>query len=174
MSQTITVDASTSTQRDTRLRDYLVGAFGFTWMLWVPSGLAARNAVALPLPATALVVIGSFGPMVAAVVAAARHGGWTEAKALLARLRFRGVARRWFVLAIVLGAVTITPALIHLVTGGPTDGDKVVSHLAVLPLHFLIVATVGGGLDEEVGWRGMGQPLLQSRLGHVSELIEAT
>jgi membrane protease YdiL (CAAX protease family) len=102
--------------------------------------------------------------MVAALAVAGRHGGWDEVKALLARLRFRRVASRWFVLAFVLGAVTLVPALVYLGVGGSTDAGEVGSHLVVLPFHFLIVATIGGGLDEEVGWRGMAQPLLQQRM----------
>ena len=151
-------------RRDDRLRDYLLGAFGFTWALWVPAGLDLRGALDLTVPPTALIIAGAFGPMVAALAVAGRHGGWDEVKALLARLRFRRVASRWFVLAFVLGAVTLVPALVYLGVGGSTDAGEVGSHLVVLPFHFLIVATIGGGLDEEVGWRGMAQPLLQRHL----------
>jgi membrane protease YdiL (CAAX protease family) len=53
---------------------------------------------------------------------------------------------------------------VYLAAGGSTNAGEVGSHLLVLPFHFLIVAAIGGGLDEEVGWRGMAQPLLQRRL----------
>ncbi len=118
----------------------------------------------LIVPPTLLIIVGSFGPMVAAIVVAARHGGKAEVKALLGRLRFRGVAKRWFLLAAVLGSITLAPALIYLAGGGQLDSGAVLNHLVVLPLHFLIVATIGGGLDEEVGWRGMAQPRLQQHL----------
>ncbi len=147
--------------RDSRLRGFLLGAFGISWALWIPAGLDLRGSIELPLPSTLLVVLGSFGPMLAAVAVTARHSGWGAVKALLGRLRLRGVAGRWFVLAVVLGSVTVLPALVHLLTGGPTDADAVAAHLAAVPLHFLIVATVGGGLDEELGWRGVAQPQLQ-------------
>ncbi len=102
--------------------------------------------------------------MLAALAVTARHGGWAAVEELLGRLRCRGVAGRWFVLALVLGSVTVVPALVHLFTGGSTDADAVASHLAAVPLHFLIVATVGGGLDEELGWRGVAWPQLQLRM----------
>ena len=153
--------------RDTRLRGFLLGAFGISWVLWIPAGLDLRGSIDLPLPATLLVVLGSFGPMLAAIAVTARHGGWAAVKALLGRLRFRGVAGRWFVLALVLGSVTVVPALVHLFTGGSTDTDAVAAHLAAVPLHFLVVATVGGGLDEELGWRGVAQPQLQLRMSPV-------
>jgi membrane protease YdiL (CAAX protease family) len=142
----------------------LLGAFGFSWALWVPAGLDLRDSLDLPVSPTALIIAGAFGPMVAALAVAGRHGGWDEVKALLARLRFRNVAPRWFVLAFVFGAVTLVPAIVYLAAGGSTNAGEVGSHLLVLPFHFLIVATIGGGLDEEVGWRGMAQPLLQRRL----------
>jgi membrane protease YdiL (CAAX protease family) len=105
--------------------------------------------------------------MLAAIAVTARHGGRAAVKALLGRLRFRGVAGRWFILALVLGSVTVVPALVHLFTGGSTDAHAVAGHLAAVPLHFLIVATVGGGLDEELGWRGVAQPQLQLRMSPV-------
>jgi membrane protease YdiL (CAAX protease family) len=142
----------------------LLGTFAFTWALWVPAGLDLRGALDLPVPPTPLVIVGAFGPMVAALTVAGRHGGWDEVKALLARLRFRAATPRWYLLALVLGAVTLVPALVFLASGGSTDAGTFGSHLLVLPIHFLIVATIGGGLDEELGWRGMAQPLLQRRL----------
>ena len=152
---------------DTRLRGFLVGAFGISWVLWVPAGLDLRGSIELPLPPTLLVVLGSFGPMLAALAVTARHGGWAAVKALLGRLRLRGVAGRWFVLALVLGSITLLPALVHLLAGGSTDSGAVAAHLAAVPVHFLIVATVGGGLDEELGWRGVAQPQLQLHLAPV-------
>ena len=98
------------------------------------------------------------------IVPIARRYGWDEVKALLARLRFRAATPRWYLLALVLGAVTLVPALVFLASGGSTDAGRVGSHLVLLPIHFLVVATIGGGLDEELGWRGMAQPLLQRRL----------
>ncbi len=152
---------------DTRLRGFFLGAFGISWLLWLPAGLDLRGTIDVPVPATLLIVVGSFGPMIAGIGVIARHGGWPAVKALLGRLRFRGVARRWFVLALVLGSVTVLPALVYLLAGGSTDGGAIAGHLATVPLHFLIVATVGGGLDEEIGWRGVAQPLLQAHLSPV-------
>ncbi len=78
------------------------------------------------------------------------------------------MAPRWFALAFLLGAVTVVPAVLYLATGGSADAGEVGAHMVVLPFHFLIVATIGGGLDEEVGWRGMAQPLLQRQLSPLS------
>lgn len=158
------VTTAAPSRHDHRLRDYLLGTFAFTWALWVPAGLDLRGALNLPVPPTMLTIIGAFGPMVAALTVAGRHGGWNEVWALLARLRFRVTASRWCLLAFVLGAVTLVPALVFLASGNSTDAGKVGSHLVILPIHFVIVATIGGGLDEELGWRGMAQPLLQRRL----------
>ncbi len=153
--------------RDTRLRGFLMGAFGISWVLWIPAALDLRGSIDLPLPPTLLVVLGSFGPLIAALAVTARHGGWAGVKALLGRLRLRGVAGRWFALAVVLGSITVLPALVHLLAGGSTDPGAVAAHLAAVPLHFVVVATVGGGLDEELGWRGVAQPLLQMHMSPV-------
>ena len=162
---------ATTAASDRRLRTFGAWAFGFSWALWLPAGLAARGSVELPLPAEILTVVGSFGPMIGALVAAGRLGGRTEIRGLLARLRLRSTSPRWLLAAIALGSVTALPALVFLLTGGDVDRSAALQHLAVLPLHFLVVGVIGGGLDEELGWRGFAQPRLQRQLAPLPATI---
>jgi hypothetical protein len=61
---------------------YVVVAFAFTWTCWWPAALTARGLITLPLP---LVLIGSRGPLVAALAVTALDGG-RALRALLARV----------------------------------------------------------------------------------------
>jgi membrane protease YdiL (CAAX protease family) len=146
--------------RGTRgLLAFFVLAFGITWALWVPAGLSARGALHLPVPALALVVVGGFGPLLAAVLTVSLAEGRQGVRSLLAQLDPRGVPRRWFLVTLVLVPLNLVPVAGHLVTGGPAPSSQtLLGAVLVFPVQLLFVAAVGGGLDEEVGWRGYALP----------------
>jgi membrane protease YdiL (CAAX protease family) len=136
-------------------------AFGLTWVLWVPAGLSARGALSLPVPALVLVVLGGFGPLLAAVLTAFRVDGRRGVRSLFAQLDPRGVRRRWFLATLLLVPLNLAPVAGHLLTGGaPPSAQTVLSAVLVFPVQLLFVAIAGGGLDEEMGWRGYALPRL--------------
>ncbi len=159
--------------RASRSRDLLtffVLAFGITWALWIPAGLSARGAVHLPVPALVLVVVGGFGPLLAAVITVARTEGGRGVRSLSAQLDPRGVPRRWFLVTLSLIPLNLAPVAGHLAAGGPApSGQTLLGALLVFPVQLLFVAAVGGGLDEEVGWRGFALP----RMLHASRPLVA-
>jgi uncharacterized protein len=62
---------------------YFVIAFAFTWFFWTLAALGARDVIpALP----GVTVIGTFGPLVAAVVATAQESGRAGLRSLLGRV----------------------------------------------------------------------------------------
>lgn len=140
---------------------FFVLAFVFTWSLWVPAGLAARGVLVLPVPSLALIVVGGFGPLLAAVVMAARGGGTRGVRALFGQLDPRRIPKRWFAAPVILGATNLVPVAVHLLTGGQrADGATILGAMLIFPVQVLLVAVAGGGLDEETGWRGYGLPRL--------------
>ena len=134
-------------------------AFALTWMFTVPAGLDARGTISLPVPGLLLVAVGGFGPLVAAVVMAARNDGWVGIRALVSQLNPRGVQRRWFAIPGVLVALNLVPVAGYLIAGGtPPTLETMLGVLLVFPFQLVLVAAVGGGLDEEMGWRGYALP----------------
>lgn len=160
---TTTVDTTIESPQRSDVGRFLVLAFGLTWLFWIPMALAQRGMIDLPIPAMALAIIGGLGPMVAAIAMTARRRGTAGVKALFSQLRLRGVDRRWLWIALATGAIDLSPILVHIATGGALP-DTILSQILVIPVHFLFVATVGGGLDEEMGWRGYALPRLQRRI----------
>ena len=143
---------------------FFVLAFALTWGLWIPAGLSARGDLALPVPDLALVVAGGFGPLVAAVVVVGRARGRRGVLALFAQLDPRGVAWRWFLAPLLLAVVGLVPVAAHLASGGRVPGGSALASIVVaFPVQVLFVAVAGGGLDEEVGWRGHALPELLRR-----------
>lgn len=143
-------------------------AYLLTWVFWVPAGLAARGDLVLPVPELVLVIVGGFGPMVAAILVVARTTGRRDLAALVRSLDPRRVRRRWFLVCAALVPLNLTPVAVHLLGGDAAPaGQTLVEALLVFPLHVLFIAVAGGGLDEEVGWRGLALPTLLRRCSPV-------
>jgi ABC-type transporter Mla maintaining outer membrane lipid asymmetry permease subunit MlaE len=84
---TATTSVPTTTARVFPLK-YFVIAFVFTWLFWRLAALGARDVIsALP----GLVVIGTFGPLVAAVILTAQESGRAGLRSLIGRV----VRWRW-------------------------------------------------------------------------------
>ena len=143
---------------------YFVIAFAFTWFFWGLAALGARDVV-LTLPG--LTVIGTFGPLVAAVAVTAQESGRAGLRSLLSRIVRWRVAPAWY------GIVLLGPMMLYLVglalevvlLGGqpPSLGAL----LGALPIVVLVAVymVIFVALGEEVGWRGYALPALQARYG---------
>jgi membrane protease YdiL (CAAX protease family) len=101
--------------------------------------------------------------MLAAILITALESSWAGVRSLLRQLtRFR-VNRRWYlVVFLLIPLLRLTPVLLHLAQGGVLPTEELLQQVIVLPLFFFFVALVGGGLDEEMGWRGYALPRLQN------------
>jgi len=145
---------------------YFVIAFAFTWLFWGLAALGARDVIpALP----GLTVIGTFGPLVAAVILTAQESGGVGVRSLLGRILQWRVAPIWYAVAL-LGPllITLVAMVLEVVLLGvqpPRLGGLIgelpstLLTLVVNALYFLIFVTLG----EEVGWRGYALPALQAR-----------
>jgi uncharacterized protein len=141
-----------------RTTAYLIGAFVFSWVPW---SIAATLGTAETR--TALVFLGGFGPMAAAVAVTARDSGWPGVRELFGRYKHRrGSGRAYLVALMILLAAALTAAG-ALLAGGPLHTDALLAALPALPVMIAMIALVGGG-NEELGWRGFLGPRLRSVL----------
>ena len=145
---------------------YLAVAFVMAWALWLVGILITRHALSLPL--FPILVIGSFGPFVGALVATLAEGGPRHA------LRFfaRGFDPRmgW---AVFLVAFFLMPALAVIVEFAHARLTHTPPHftmtLSEAPLNYLFLFIIGGTLAEEYGWS-----LLSDKLDGVLPLKAST
>lgn len=120
-----------------------------------------QHPLSLPVPiAVALIVLGGWGPGLAAIWVTAWESGRPGVRELLRQFRLWRTRPIWY-LAAVLG-----PALLGLIalalsalTGGTTP-----AHWFSLPRARLLGLAVGPW-GEELGWRGFAQPQLQRGIG---------
>jgi membrane protease YdiL (CAAX protease family) len=128
-------------------------------VVWIPAGLAARGTITLGMPTFPLLILGGFGPLAAAVIMSARHGGRSAVWALFAQLDPRRVPGRWFLIPLLIVALGLVPVGGFLAAGGELPAREALPGIAVMFLaQVVLVATIGGGLDEEMGWRGYALP----------------
>ena len=150
-------------------------AFLITWgtgMLVVLSNHAnlvngarqVQRPIELPTPiAITLLMVGAFGPFLAATAVTSFRSGRTGVRQLFYQVRRWRVHPAWFIVAF------LGPAFLGLVAlcltallGRPTP-----AHWFMLPRPVLFAGWWVGPWGEELGWRGYAQPTLQKRLGWV-------
>jgi CAAX protease family protein len=159
---TTTATPSHATTRAFPLR-YFVLAFAFTWFFWGLGVLGERGFIPT---LSGFTVIGTFGPMVAAVILTARVGGRAEVRSLLGRIVRWQVAPVWYGVAI-LGPFVLTLAAIalHVALGGQTPGLGALIGALPTVVFVSVYMLIFVALGEEVGWRGYALPALQARHG---------
>jgi hypothetical protein len=161
---------------------YLLAAFGFTWLCWIPT-LVIADTQGYPLPTlpnaaqilqsgftntqhVVLSIVFSlavYGPLIGAGIAISSTSGTSGLNNLLHQMVKWRVSLRWY--ARILGiaiALPLIPRLIGAVSGAMQGGPAAHRSLPILPAVFLW-QLLTSGLGEEPGWRGYLLPRLQSR-----------
>jgi hypothetical protein len=157
----------TDRRRDRRsIGLYLIVAFVMAWSLWLVALLITRHALSLPL--VPVLMVGSFGPFVGALVVSLVEGGPRQA------LRFftRGFDPRmgWTVFLVSFFLMPVLAVVIEFVHAGLAhQAPHFTMTLAELPLSYLFLFVLGGTLAEEYGWS-----LLSDKLDGVLPLKAAT
>jgi uncharacterized protein len=139
---------------------FLSFTFGIAWILWIPLVIPSFLEL-LPFGGVGAASLGAFAPAVGAVVVLRRRGhsfrSWFQH-----RFRLRANVR-WYLLAFGLPvAIPAIAGVIYIAIGGDRVSDM--PPLFVLPIIFVYSTLIGGG-QEEIGWRGVAQPLIVNRYG---------
>ncbi len=142
-------------------------AIGISWICWLPLVAANHQLGSVgPTATPVLLVLGTFGPLLAAVAMVSRTSGLTGLGGFLRQaLRWR-VGIKWYAAALVAPIVIQTTILgIHVLKGGTVPNLFDSSRWLATPLTFIIVLLIGGPSGEEFGWRGFLLPRVQPILG---------
>ena len=135
-----------------------------SWLAWAPSVVAEFTTFTLPdvlvLPS---IVVGGFGPAIAAVILTWRGEG--RVRDLFRSVRDWRHRLRWYGFALIVPTAFVAVATgLYAALGNPLDLSVMPRRLAVFPLQFGFALLLGGG-QEELGWRGYALPVLQAQYG---------
>ncbi|MFD1686273.1 CPBP family intramembrane glutamic endopeptidase [Halobellus litoreus] len=144
--------------REHRFPTFVVLTFVLTWIPWgvVTVELrAGRSDIVTPL-----VLLGGFGPFIAAVLTVAGSG---DIRSWLGNLVDVGAPLRvWAAAVLVPVGLYVVALAVSVLAGSGFDRAGLLPAAALPAVAF--ATFVRGGL-EEPGWRGLGLPVLQQRIG---------
>jgi CAAX protease family protein len=144
---------------------FLVLAFGISWTAY----LLRRAGSWPPGVDEALRLSVKFGPSLAGLGVALAYGGVRDVGNLVRRLHPSPGHLRWLLLAFGLPLVILVVALpLRVGVGGSVRPLNLVPFADGAGIFGSLLATrffLGGGLGEELGWRGVMLPELQQRVG---------
>jgi membrane protease YdiL (CAAX protease family) len=146
------------------LIQFFVLTFAYSWLIWLPGVLSGLGVIETAVPSIPLVLLGGLGPAFAAIVLTARAKGRVGLKALAKSALDPRRAFPWLLGASALLIVLHASArfIYSLVAETLPVSAKVTSPLTAI-VFFIIVFFLGGGLDEEIGWRGYALDRLQTK-----------
>src|SRR5437867_6477028 len=128
-------------------------AIGISWICWLPLVAANHRLGSVgPTATPVLLVLGTFGPLLAAVAMVSRTPGPTGLREFLGQaLRWR-VGIRWYAAALVAPIVIQTTILsIHVLKGGTVPNLFDASRWLGTPLTSILVLLIGGASGEDFG-----------------------
>lgn len=144
------------------LSAYFLLAFGISWLSWLPAILDYYQGGGHSRDSTTYLIIGSYGPALAALTVSASSCGVTGVKRLLKRLLPEGAGIRWYLAALYGPLLIGLPMILVLGIAGPSPVlSKLPIALVYVPLFGLTAFLIQGPLGEELGWRGYALPQLQ-------------
>lgn len=155
---------------------FVLLAYGISWLIWSPAVLATYGLIASPLApellAALVLLVGAFGPLLAAVILTGRQAGRAGVRRLLARgWQWRTIGwPQWLVILGVPLAASAAARALDVATGGTPPPFALASPLLLLPT-FLFILLLGGPIQEEYGWRGYLLPRLQARWGAIGASV---
>jgi membrane protease YdiL (CAAX protease family) len=151
---------------NTQTRKELVQFFGFTfvfaWLFWLPGVLAYLGIIDAPAGLLKLLeLVGALGPAVIALILTGRQAGKPGLKQMMVS-SFNVKAHWKFWIGAVLMLLALHAAarfVLTLIASAPPPSP---TPYATIPM-FILMFLVGGGLDEEIGWRGYSLDRLQTK-----------
>lgn len=135
-----------------KLKNYLIRTFLVSWINWLLLAILVKNKILTfsSVPGTILFVVGGFAPTISAI-------SLQENKSLKFIMNFIFSNRRKSIFFLLLFC------LLEILTIGLSSMEiNPEVPLYAIPVIFLVCTFVGGG-NEELGWRGTMQPILEEK-----------
>jgi membrane protease YdiL (CAAX protease family) len=147
-------------------RTFFILTYLLSWLIWIPLDLSHFGIRPFHISeglSSIVRLLGVLMPAIAALILTSRTGGQREIRSLLGRLAIWRVGWSWWAAAVLVQPILLVGAglaynwiwgnpAVTLITGGTIA-------TFIINIIFLAIATLG----EEIGWRGVALPGLQSQ-----------
>jgi len=135
---------------------FVLIAFGFSWLFWIPEALIASNLWAPPEGIKSILDLnlGAWGPLIAAIVTTFIYQKGEGVKALLKRGFMARLGKWWWVVLLAFPVLIGGSLAISAVFGNPVPEFAALAEPIGLPIAVIFIFFLGGPLQEEFGWRG--------------------
>lgn len=136
-----------------KLKKYLIRTFAISWISWIILALLVKNNILTfsSIIGTILFMIGGFAPTISAI-------SLQERKSFKSIMNFIFSNKKKSIIYLLLFC------LLEILTIGLSSMElNPELPLYVIPIIFLMCTFIGGG-NEELGWRGTMQPILEKKM----------
>jgi membrane protease YdiL (CAAX protease family) len=149
------------------LFSYFSIAYAIKFVVLIPYTLAAWGIISGDW--AGVFVLATFGPFVAGIIMVELTEGRAGLLRLWSRIKQWRVGWKWL-LFIFAGIPALVMLGIIIQPGAFAGFQGLTPHIVIFllvsyPLNYVAIWFAGGGLDEEVGWRGFAWPRMQHRFG---------
>ncbi|MCB0913345.1 MAG: CPBP family intramembrane metalloprotease [Propionibacteriaceae bacterium] len=145
-------------ERSGRVGIFVVAAFGFSWLFWIPDALIAQGLWNAP-EVLRTFLAGPFnpapwGPLVAAIGVTFAFQGGSGVKELLRRGLMVRLGKWWWVVLLTFPVLIGGALALSALLGEPMPEFVALAQPVALPVALVVIFFLGGPLQEEFGWRG--------------------
>lgn len=137
---------------------FVLMAYGFTWLFWVPDALIAQGIWNAPAGVKNLLAgpfnLGPWGPLVAAVAITFLFQGGSGVKELLKRGLMIRLGKWWWVILLTFPVLMGGSLGLSVIFGNPAPEFEALAQPIALPFALVVIFFNNGPLQEEFGWRG--------------------
>jgi len=137
---------------------FVLVAFGFSWLFWIPNALIAQNVWQAPEGLKNFLDgpfnLGPWGPLFAAIVVTFMYQGSAGVKDLLKRGLMIRLGKWWWPILLIFPVLIGGSLFLGIALGDPFPEFPALAQPFTLPIALIFIFFLGGPLQEEFGWRG--------------------
>ena len=154
---------------------FLLIAYGFSWLFWIPEALIAKNIWIAPEGIKNILALnlGAWGPLLAAIVVTFIYQRGAGLKELLKRGFMVRLGKWWWVVLLTFPILIGGALALSILFGNPAPEFTALAQPIGLPIALVWIFFLGGPLQEEFGWRGYAFENLRNKYDALTAAILA-